>query len=191
MANLIIQENGSPRTTPAVNGEEITIQAPCDCSAVTGVQINDVAYPFYDAAGNSLEDTTGMFIEGSLIRVMIDTVNTRAYLLNAASSGGVFIAEYGVTTKEEIRENYLAGKSVFCKYNSGFAVLSRCLAGGSYFSYPLTNKSLVVFTNNTWQEMDMLTPASIGAAPAYTYGTDDLTAGTSELETGKLYFVYE
>ena len=29
------------------------------------------------------------------------------------------------------------------------------------------------------------------AAPAYTYGTEDLTAGTSPLETGKLYFVYE
>lgn len=28
-------------------------------------------------------------------------------------------------------------------------------------------------------------------APAYSYGTEDLTAGTSELETGKLYFVYE
>ena len=28
-------------------------------------------------------------------------------------------------------------------------------------------------------------------APAYTYGTEDLTAGTSLLETGKLYFVYE
>ena len=28
-------------------------------------------------------------------------------------------------------------------------------------------------------------------APAYTYGTEDLTAGTSTLETGKLYFVYE
>ena len=32
---------------------------------------------------------------------------------------------------------------------------------------------------------------AIGAAPAYTYGTADLTAGTSPLETGKLYFVYE
>ena len=28
-------------------------------------------------------------------------------------------------------------------------------------------------------------------APAYIYGTEDLTAGTSPLETGKLYFVYE
>lgn len=33
--------------------------------------------------------------------------------------------------------------------------------------------------------------ADVGAAPAYTYGTTDLTAGTSELETGTLYFVYE
>ena len=38
---------------------------------------------------------------------------------------------------------------------------------------------------------DPITPESIGAAPAYTYGTEDLTAGTSSLETGKLYFVYE
>lgn len=38
---------------------------------------------------------------------------------------------------------------------------------------------------------EAITPESIGAAPAYTYGTTDLTAGTSPLETGKLYFVYE
>lgn len=36
-----------------------------------------------------------------------------------------------------------------------------------------------------------ITPTSIEAAPSYTYGTSDLTAGTSMLETGKLYFVYE
>ena len=30
-----------------------------------------------------------------------------------------------------------------------------------------------------------------GKAPMYSYGTADLTAGTSTLETGKLYFVYE
>lgn len=38
---------------------------------------------------------------------------------------------------------------------------------------------------------DPITPAAIGAAPAYTYGTDDLTAGESTLATGTLYFVYE
>lgn len=29
------------------------------------------------------------------------------------------------------------------------------------------------------------------ARAQYTYGTEDLTAGESALETGKLYFVYE
>ena len=32
---------------------------------------------------------------------------------------------------------------------------------------------------------------NLGAAPAYTYGTADLTAGMSTLATGTLYFVYE
>lgn len=33
--------------------------------------------------------------------------------------------------------------------------------------------------------------ANLGAAPMYTYGTDDLEAGVTPLETGKLHFVYE
>ena len=36
-----------------------------------------------------------------------------------------------------------------------------------------------------------LTSGLAGKAPAYTYSTTDLKAGTSALETGKLYFVYE
>lgn len=38
---------------------------------------------------------------------------------------------------------------------------------------------------------DPITPASIGAAPAYSYSSADLTAGVSALENGKLYFMYE
>lgn len=33
--------------------------------------------------------------------------------------------------------------------------------------------------------------AEMGAAPAYTYGTEDLTAGTSALATGTIHLVYE
>lgn len=36
-----------------------------------------------------------------------------------------------------------------------------------------------------------ITASDIEAAPAYTVSTVDLTAGTSSLESGKLYFVYE
>lgn len=36
-----------------------------------------------------------------------------------------------------------------------------------------------------------VTASQIGAAPAYTYGTTELTPGVSALATGKLYIVYE
>lgn len=87
MANMIIQENGKERLSPAVHGEEITIVAPCDCTAVTGVQIAGVAYPFYDACGNSIADVAGRFAEGSLIRVLIDTAKQRAQIINRTLTG--------------------------------------------------------------------------------------------------------
>lgn len=99
MANLIVQENGVVRTTPAVNGEELTILAPCDCSEVEGVQINSVAYPFYDTCGNSLSGKTGLFTSGSLIRVLIDTANTKAYIINQ----GITPANIGAVTAEEVQ----------------------------------------------------------------------------------------
>lgn len=82
MANLIIQENGAARVTPAVHGEEITIQAPCNCFEVTGVQIASDVFPFYDACGKRLVGVGDLFTTGSLIRVLIDTVNKRATILN-------------------------------------------------------------------------------------------------------------
>ena len=44
-----------------------------------------------------------------------------------------------------------------------------------------TAKHITTEERNSWN----------AKAPAYAYGTTDLTAGTSSLETGKLYFVYE
>lgn len=84
MANMIIQENGVERITPAVHGEVLVLAAPCDCTAVTGVQIAGVVFPFYDACGNCTSDISGKFTEGSLIRVLIDVTNTRAQILNHA-----------------------------------------------------------------------------------------------------------
>ena len=44
---------------------------------------------------------------------------------------------------------------------------------------------------NSLPVLSEIKPEDIGAAPAYTYGTNDLEAGVTELEAGKLYFVYE
>lgn len=93
MANMIIQENGMERTYPAVHGEEIVVVAPCNCIAVTGVQIAGVVYPFYDACGNCTSDISGKFVEGTLLRVLIDATNKRAQILNHA-----------IITTEQIKE---------------------------------------------------------------------------------------
>lgn len=93
MANLIIQENGTARTYPAVNGEEITIQAPCDCTNINGVQIEDEVFPFYDACGKKIAGVGDLFSANSLVRVLIDTVNKRATILNR----GITPANIGAT----------------------------------------------------------------------------------------------
>lgn len=93
MANMIIQEYGRERTSPAVHGEILVVVAPCHCDAVTGVQIAGVAYPFYDACGNCTSALFGKFSEGSLVQVLIDVINTRAQILSHATM-----------TAEKIRE---------------------------------------------------------------------------------------
>ena len=85
MVNMIIQEYGQERTTPAVHGEIIVVVAPCHCDAVTGVQIAGVAFPFHDACGNCTSDLFGKFSEGSLVQVLIDVTNTRAQILSHAT----------------------------------------------------------------------------------------------------------
>lgn len=47
------------------------------------------------------------------------------------------------------------------------------------------------FTDTYKSKLDNLDSSLSTKAPAYSYGTTDLTAGTSALATGKLYFVYE
>lgn len=49
----------------------------------------------------------------------------------------------------------------------------------------------VIEKESTWDgKQDKLT-AGTDYAPAYSYGTEDLSAGESPLETGKIYLVYE
>ena len=48
----------------------------------------------------------------------------------------------------------------------------------------------VVAVEATAKASEALTTAK-SKAPAYSYGTNDLVAGESSLETGKLHFVYE
>ena len=70
--------------------------------------------------------------------------------------------------------------------------------GSTNNSQFLFNKNGVAFRDNVNAKLYQLfgqhnaeTAATSVRAHLYTYGTSDMTAGTSSLETGKLYFVYE
>ena len=184
MANLIIQENGVARTTPAVHGEEITIQTPCDCSAVSGVQIAGVAYPFYDAAGKALPAGTGLFTEGSLIRVLIDTVNTRATIINhaitpdaigAAKSShnhsasnitsGTLPVSRGGTGNTSVDTTPTSGSTKMVTSGGVYTALSKKADSDHGNHVPATetaNNAKFLRNDNTWQTV---TPANIGAVP--------------------------
>lgn len=55
----------------------------------------------------------------------------------------------------------------------------------------ITSGTLPIARGGTGASSASAARTALGAAPAYSYGTDDLTAGSSSLETGKLHFVYE
>lgn len=80
----------------------------------------------------------------------------------------------------------VSGKPVLVTYNGTQWVveLTRPDANNLYGTVPITS-------GGTGATDAATALANLGAAPAYTYGTDDLTAGESELATGTLYFVYE
>ena len=64
-------------------------------------------------------------------------------------------------------------------FNWGFALLTDAVNGKEWIAENDWDTGL------NWHEI------RTNSNPGYTYGTTDLTAGSSPLETGKLYFVYE
>lgn len=73
-----------------------------------------------------------------------------------------------------------------CWYVVNFAVATETSLGAVILS-----SSIATSTNTTVPTTNAVAEALATKAPAYTYGTADLTAGVSELATGTLYFVYE
>ena len=54
----------------------------------------------------------------------------------------------------------------------------------------LTDPADITAMNENWDKIDEQLK-KLESGGGYSYGTEDLVAGTSELATGKLYFVYE
>jgi hypothetical protein len=71
-------------------------------------------------------------------------------------------------------------------YGSNFV-----LEGYDYANASELNGTVAIRNGGTGATTVAEARTNLGAAPEYTYGTTDLTAGITALETGKLHFVYE
>ena len=86
-----------------------------------------------------------------------------------------------------------SGKPVSVRWNGTFWVtdIFRMDSSILYNAVPIEKGGTGATTAEAARTNLEITLENIGAAPAYEYSQTDLTAGTSPLETGKLYFVYE
>lgn len=72
-----------------VNGKQVSFVAPCGCDAVTGLSIEGETYTVVDAMGEVVTGIGGVFCAGSVISVILDTVNKKAYLQNGVTPARV------------------------------------------------------------------------------------------------------
>ena len=70
-----------------IDGQPITFVAPCDCTAVTGLNVcypeGEKEFVFKDAHGHDLTGIGNLFASGAYVKAILDTKNGYAYLQNA------------------------------------------------------------------------------------------------------------
>lgn len=75
------------------DGMSITFRAPCDSSAVDGINVHNSgitqAFSFRDANGGDLTGLENLFKEGAYVKAVLDTGNGYAYLQNADTNAYV------------------------------------------------------------------------------------------------------
>lgn len=81
-----------PNGETPVTGKQVTFTAPCDCSQVSCIQINDVDYSVLNTAGESVVGKATTWKSGSLVTVVLDVAGKKAYLQTICS----------VYTKDEV-----------------------------------------------------------------------------------------
>lgn len=98
-------------SAPPVDGMDVKFQAPCDCTAVTGIVLH---YPaedgsaatkeltFRDAHGNNLAGIGNLFSQGAYVKVIVDVGNGYAYIQNADTNGYLNSVTIGTYTQDNI-----------------------------------------------------------------------------------------
>lgn len=88
------------------DGMSITFKAPCDCTAVDGLNVyyNEYSQPFSfrDAHGKDLAGLDNLFTEGAYIKVILDTGNGYAYIQNGDTNSYLEATFDPLITKDEV-----------------------------------------------------------------------------------------
>ena len=131
-------------------GSGISFKAPCDCSTVDGIKVyfpDDSGVPtnkvfiFTDAHGNNLTGIGHLFRKGSIVKVLLNLDDNKAYIQNA-------------DTNQYLEEKFTAVQSAI----GGRAPASH---GNHVPTTETANNARFLRNDNTWQTV---TPANIGAA---------------------------
>lgn len=78
-------------TTPyqMQQGVSVKFEAPCNSEDVSvGIVVDGIQYQWMDTLGESLVGMQGLFIEGSMVGIILDRENVIAYLVNASPGRG-------------------------------------------------------------------------------------------------------
>lgn len=72
---------------PLYDGMPVTFKAPCDCTAVDGLNVyygeEAQAFSFRDAHGNDLAGIGNLFAAGAYVKAILNTADSCAYIQNA------------------------------------------------------------------------------------------------------------
>ena len=84
-----------PGTMVPTTGMQVNFIAPCNCTEAGSITIDDIRYTVVDTLGQPIGGTGCMWAAGALVSVLLDTTNSRAYLLNPGSVGRLSPSQYG------------------------------------------------------------------------------------------------
>ena len=177
MANIRIDLNHTP-----LNGETVSFKAPCNASDITGLAVYYVdaggatvsrEFTLNDANGNDIGEIDNIFAEGAIVKVILDTDTNSAFVQNPDTNAYL----EGELAKKYSPDNKPAPADIGAAASSHNQAASTITAGT--LAGQVKANATAAETLGTAQVRDIYA------------GTSDMTAGSSSLTTGALYFVYE
>lgn len=181
---------------PISDGLPLTFKAPCPCSETTGLivyypaaigstSILSKVFTFKDAHCNDLTGLGNLFTTNAYVKVILNTRDNAAYIQNGDTNAyleGKFDGKASVEVVESLTQEVSNKASSDHNHDGVYATASHTQAASTITAGTFSATGVVAKSGTDY------TTARVRNIKA---STTDLTAGTSSLTSGDLYFVYE